>query len=98
MNFPIVFDTVKSGWSIIYSERSQVIIFKTLYFFSENQSLYAAFHFGPHCLPKYPFWGFLVSKGLSECKVSVSVTAKILEIVFKCVTHITHVHDKLLHN
>ena len=28
----------------------------------------AAFHLGLHCLPKYPFRAFQVSKGLSGCE------------------------------
>ena len=31
MEFPIKFDTVKSGWSIVYIEGSQVIISKIFY-------------------------------------------------------------------
>ena len=31
MELPIMFDTVKSGWSIVYIERSHVTISKTLY-------------------------------------------------------------------
>ena len=67
--FLITFDTVKSGWSILYIEGSQVIIS-----IQKNLSLkidfalansadpdemlhYAAFHLGLHCLPKYQFWG-----------------------------------------
>ena len=38
MEFPIKFDTVKPGWSIIYIEGSQVIIFPKNYIsFSEDQ-------------------------------------------------------------
>ena len=40
MIFPIKFDTVKSGRSIVYIEWSQVILFKKkLYCFSEDQLL-----------------------------------------------------------
>ena len=58
MEFPIKFDSVKSGWSIIYIEGSQVIISKKYYisskidFVFENSADpdYAAFHLGLHCL------------------------------------------------
>ena len=33
MEFSIKFDTVKSGWFIVYIERSKVIISQILYFF-----------------------------------------------------------------
>ena len=76
MEFPIKFDTVKSGWSIIYIEGSQVIILKNFVFLflkthfvlansaGPNEMLHdAAFHQGLHCLPKYMFMGFWSSKG-----------------------------------
>ena len=34
MEFPIKFDTVKSGWSIVYTEGSQIIISKIIIFLS----------------------------------------------------------------
>ena len=71
MEFPIKFDTVKSGWSIVFIEGSQVIILKKCYIsFSKIDFVlansadpdemlhYAAFHLGLHCLPKYPYRGF----------------------------------------
>ena len=77
MELPIKFDTVKSGWSIVYIEGSQVIISKNIEFLSlkidfvlansadpDEMPHYAAFHLGLHCLPKYMFLGFLVHKGL----------------------------------
>ena len=73
MNFPIKFDTIKSGWSIIYSERSQVIIFKMYFFLKIDFVLankadpdkvpYYAYNLGLHCLSKYPFWGSWSPKG-----------------------------------
>ena len=65
MEFPIKFDTVKSGWSIVYIEGSQVIISKkyTLFLSLKINSVlanradpdemphYVAFHLGLHCLP-----------------------------------------------
>ena len=51
MEFSIKFDTVKSGWSIVYIKVSQVIFFKT-YCFSFSE-LSWAFH-----LPRYLFRGF----------------------------------------
>ena len=75
MEFSIKFDTVKSGWSIVYIEGSQVIISKNVVFLSlkidcskansadpDEMSHYVAFHLGLHCLPKYPFRGFWSSK------------------------------------
>ena len=68
MEFSIKFDTVKSGWSIIYSEWSLVSISKINgisisedQFFLVNSAdpdempHYVAFHLGLHCLPKYLF-------------------------------------------
>ena len=68
MEFPIKFDTVKSGWSIVYIEGSQVLISKNIIFLSlkisyvfpnsadpDEMQHYAAFHLGLHCLPRYPF-------------------------------------------
>ena len=76
MEFPIKFDTSKSGWSIVYNEGSQVIIFKIIVFISlkidfvlansvepDEMTHYVAFHLGFHCLPKYTFWGFWSLKG-----------------------------------
>ena len=71
MKFPIKFDTVKSGLSIIYIEGSQVIFcfYLNIDFVLANSadpdemSHHAAFHLDFHCLPKYPFWGFWSSKG-----------------------------------
>ena len=63
MKYSIKVDTVKSGWSIIYIEGSQVIISKHIIFLSQmiyfdlannagsdDMLLYAAFHLGFHCL------------------------------------------------
>ena len=69
MEFPIKFVTVKSGWSIVYIEGSQVIISpQNIIFLSlkidfalansvnpDEMPHYAAFNLGFHCLPKYPF-------------------------------------------
>ena len=66
----IKFDTVKSGWSIVYIEGSQVknspffLSLKIIFVFTNSADSdemphhYATFHLGLHCLPKYPFWGF----------------------------------------
>ena len=74
MECSIKFDTVRSGWSIVYIEGSQVIISKKyLSFLKINFVLaksadpdemphYAAFHLGLHCLPKYWFRCFWSSK------------------------------------
>ena len=72
MEFSIKFDSVKSGWSIVYIEGLQdTILKKILYFFlwrfdfvlansadSDEMLHYVAFHLGLHCLPKYLFRGF----------------------------------------
>ena len=71
MEFPLQFDTVKSGWSIVYIEGSQVIISKNILFFSlkvdfvlansadpDEMPHYVAFHLSFHCLQKYRFKGF----------------------------------------
>ena len=61
MEYSIKFDTVKSGWSIIYIEGLQVIISKHIVFLSleihfvsannagsDEMPPYAAFHLGLH--------------------------------------------------
>ena len=71
MGFPIEFDTVKSGWFIVYIEGSQVIISPKNIFLSQKINFalansvdpdemlhYAAFHLGLHSLLKYTFRGF----------------------------------------
>ena len=77
MEFPITFDTVKLGWSIVYIEGSQVIISKTnIVFLSLIISLvlanradpdemphYVAFHLGLQCFLKYLFRSFWFPKG-----------------------------------
>ena len=70
MKFPVKFETVKSGWSIVYIEGSQVTLLSLKIDFdlangadSDEMPHYAAFHHGLHGLPKYPFWGFWSSKG-----------------------------------
>ena len=53
MEVPIKCDTVKSGWSIVYIEGSQVMIFKKYCFFSlkiDFVSANSAFHLGLHSL------------------------------------------------
>ena len=75
MEFSITFDTVKSGWSIVYIEGSQVIISINycislkIYFVIANcvdpdeMQHYVAFHQGLHCFLKYPLMGIWSSKG-----------------------------------
>ena len=76
VEFPIMFDTVKPGWSIVYIEGSQVIIPKKIIFLSlkidfalansvnpDKMPHYAAFCQGLHCLPKCPFRGCWSTKG-----------------------------------
>ena len=70
------FDTVKSGWSVVYIEGSKAIISKKIIFLSvkinsvltnsadpDEMQHCVAFHLGLHCLPMYPFWGFPSPKG-----------------------------------
>ena len=47
MDFSIKFDTVKSGWSIVYIEGSQVIISKKKYCISFNEDGF----FSKQCTP-----------------------------------------------
>ena len=77
MEFSIKLDTVKLGWSIVYTEGSQVIISNFFFLFlslkmdfvlansaePDKMQHYVAFHLGLHCLPKYPVRGFWSSKG-----------------------------------
>ena len=76
MGFSRKFDTVKSGWSIVYIQGLQVKISKKYVSFSEHQFClgknsadpdemlpYAAFHQGLHCFPQYPFRGLQSSTG-----------------------------------
>ena len=76
MEFPIKFDTIKSGWSNVYIEGSQVIIsfvFLSLKIdyvlansaYPDKMPHCAAFHLGLHCLPNYQvlFLGLQSSKG-----------------------------------
>ena len=70
MEFSIKFDILKSGWSIVYIEGSQVIISNRYcisfpegrFWFSKQCRHNVAFHLGLHCLPKYPFRGFWYTK------------------------------------
>ena len=39
MDFSIKFDKVKSGWSIVYSEGSQVVISKTMLYLFLSRSI-----------------------------------------------------------
>ena len=69
MDHSFWFDVVNLGWSIVYSEKSKLIVsVYKMYFFSlrivfvlansvdhDEMPLYATFHLGLHCLPKYTF-------------------------------------------
>ena len=65
------FDTMNLGWSIVYIEGSQVIISLKIAFVIGNSVdpdemlLYATFHLGPHCLPKYLFRSHQYTKQLN---------------------------------
>ena len=78
MEFPIKFDTDKSGWSIIYMRGLRLYFMTKIVFLSlkthfalanredpDEMLQYAAFHLGLHCLPKYVFIGFWSSNGLN---------------------------------
>ena len=71
MDSSIWFYTIHLGWSIVYTEGSQVLISKKYCFFlslkisfgliansvDHDEKLHnAAFNLGLHCLPKYQFW------------------------------------------
>ena len=68
MEFSIKFDTVKSGWSIVYIEGSKVIISKIIVFLSLKTECVLANSAEPdemphvsvydHYLSMYPFRGF----------------------------------------
>ena len=70
-----MYDLVKSGWSIVYIEWSQVIIKKYIFLSlkidfalansadPDEMPCYVAFHLGLYCLPKYQFRGFWTTKG-----------------------------------
>ena len=53
MEFSIKFDTVKSGWSIVYTEGSQVIISPKTYFFSLKIDIGLANNADPGEMPHY---------------------------------------------
>ena len=75
MGFSMKFDTVNSGWSIVYIEGSLVITSKRYcnsnfvdgvclsnIAYSDEMPHLAAFHLGLHCLPKYLFMGIHTTK------------------------------------
>ena len=76
MEFPIKFDTVKSGWFILSIEGSQVIIFQKVVFVSLKILFVSANSADPDEMPHYaafcldlslfakPFLTILVFKGL----------------------------------
>ena len=55
---------VKSRWSIVYNEGSQVIVMQT----HNEMQHYVAFHLGLQCLPNNIFRGIRVHKGLKKDK------------------------------
>ena len=72
MEFSITFDIVMSGWFITYIEGSHIIISKRYCIsFSEDRYSadpdamrhYVAFHLGHQFLQKYPFRGYVSTKG-----------------------------------
>ena len=78
MDFPIKLHTVKSGWSIVYIEGSQVIISKNIAFLSLTIDFVLADSADPdemphyvHCFSKVPILGFLVFKRLTKYCYSV---------------------------
>ena len=68
MEFPIMFDTIKSRWPIVYIDESQILISKiNIVFLSlkidfvlanganpDEMPTYVAFHLALHYLSKYP--------------------------------------------
>ena len=82
MEFSIKFDTVKSEWSIVYTEGSQVVILKKIVFLSlkinfvlekgvdpDEMQHNAAFHLGLHCFSNQMLMGSLVFKVLMVQKI-----------------------------
>ena len=76
MEFSIKLYTIKSRWSIVSTEGSQVIISKNYRFAflkinvvlanstdRDEMPQNVAFHLGLHCLMKYPFMAFQSAKG-----------------------------------
>ena len=73
MEFAIKFDTVKSGWSIVYIEgynlKIYIFLSRKIYFVlassadPDEMPHDAAFLLGLHCLPNFPFRGFWYTKG-----------------------------------
>ena len=70
MEFPIYIDEISMGLSIVYFKESQVDFSKSCCISAlkvvliiasgvnpDEMQHHAAFHLGPHCLPKYPFRG-----------------------------------------
>ena len=51
VEFPLKFDTVKSGWSIVYFEESKVIISKNIIFLSLKVDLVLANNADPDQMP-----------------------------------------------
>ena len=69
MEFPIKIYTIKSEWSIVYIEGSILLYFYLCSAISaepDERPRYAVFHLGLHCVPKYPFRGFLFSNGYTN--------------------------------
>ena len=71
MDFPIQIKAIRMGLSIIYFNRSQVVLYQLSLriFFTLTNSVvpdemppYVKFHLGLHCLQKYPFRGFQNTK------------------------------------
>ena len=80
MEFPIKFDTVKSGWFIVYIEGSQITLLSLKINFvlangadPDEMPHYAAFHQGLHLL------GFLVFKGLINSQPNSRTGSPILK-------------------
>ena len=58
MEFPIKFDTVKSGWSIVYFKGSQVIISKNI-FLSLKIDFVLGYSADPEEMPHHAVWHFI---------------------------------------
>ena len=61
MEFPIKFDTVKSGWFIVYIEGSHVIISKQVSYISFSEDYYCVLHVANSADPRKcrKMWNFI---------------------------------------
>ena len=79
MEFPIKYDTFKSGWFIVIISKSIIFLSPKIGCVLANSAdpdempHYAAFHLGLPCLPKYLFWGYWSSRAKSIFKREIAI-------------------------